>query len=307
MPFRYSDLGDRNALQRRIVDRVLATGSVEAACRAAGMPHHDTVRRWALESAPFAEELKAARRRGWFRRKWALDDAQAKRVLAHLRTGGTIRRLPTGPGWPTVRMVQYWRAIDVEFGAEVLRIQDMLRGNRGKPLGRPSAAFDRAVADRVILAVARGGRVDRLAEVDPALPGRGLIRRWRIEDEDFAMGLALAMKARRAKVRREPAMLTAEVRQTIIDRIREGASLSGMGEAAGMPGKATLYGWVARSPEFAREVRAACDDREDWWTDQVGMAMDGAEGAGAAVLKARLAPLMKGWRRQQRWPGKKWG
>lgn len=306
MVWRYRDKVDQNALKTHICERVKALGGLAAVCREAGMPHIETVRLWAKDDVSFAETLKDARRRGWFRLKWAFDEAKARRVLGHLRAGGSIHDMPTGAEWPPLRMVRYWRAIDGEFGAEVVRLQTVLRGNRGRPFGRASVAFDRATADRVILAVARGGRVDLLHRSDPTLPGMRVIDRWRREDEEFAIGLGVAMKVRRAKVRREPAMLTPELKQTIIDRIREGGSLASLSREAGMPGGTTLYGWVRRSPEFAKDVAQACEDREDWWADQVGMAMDDAPGASAAVLRARLAPVMKGWQRHQNRPGKRW-
>lgn len=307
MPFRYRDALDQNALKARICERLLAVGSLEAVCREAGAPHRETVRRWARDDVSFAEALKLARRKGWFARKWAFDDAQAKRVLAHLATGGTIRLLPKGPGWPSVRRVQYWRTIDGEFGADVLRLQAVRRGNRGAPLGRRAKAFDRAIADRVIVAVGRGAHVARLADVDPTLPGRGLIRRWRREDKDFASGLAFAIRVSRARRRREPAMLTPWLRQEVIDRIREGASLSSLGEEQGMPCKATFYAWIRRSPEFAREVMAACDDREDWWADQIGEAMEAAVAVGTMkALREATAPLNRQWARHQHRPGRKW-
>ena len=72
-----------------------------------------------------------------------------------------------------------------------------------------------------------------------------------------------------------------------------------------MPRRATLYGWIARSPDFAREVMRACDDREDWWTDQISMAMEAPFGTLRAMRKA-LAPLNRQWARHQHRPGRKW-
>lgn len=202
--------------------------------------------------------------------------------------------MPTGPEWPTARMVQYWRATDGEFCAEVARLQGVGRDlrNWGKPVGRLPKAFDRATADRVICEVARGARVDGLHKIDPKLPARGLIRRWRREDREFATGLAVAIKVSRRARFGETSLPTPRLRQTVLDRIREGASLSSLGEEPGMPCTATLYTCIGRHEGFAQDVMRACDDREDWWTDMIGDGMEASVGGRRAIRK-RLAPLTR--------------
>jgi hypothetical protein len=64
---------------------------------------------------------------------------------------------------------------------------------------------------------------------------------------------------------------------------------------------------MARDPAFARRVRSACDDREDWYADQLGMIADRAAALGAREARRRMAPLSRQLASLKNRPGKKWG
>jgi hypothetical protein len=85
--------------------------------------------------------------------------------------------------------------------------------------------------------------------------------------------------------RRPYAVYSAQVARTICDRLVEGESLRAICSDAGMPGRATVFRWIARHKEFrdwyalAREFQAQdltdeileiADDTSGDWVEKIG-------------------------------------
>ncbi|MBT9474107.1 MAG: hypothetical protein V4514_07960 [Pseudomonadota bacterium] len=131
------------------------------------------------------------------------------------------------------------------------------------------------------------------------LPSRGVVARWRRTEPQFDQALVIALRIGRRR-RRALGACTPDLTQFIADEIRQGASLASLARRPDMPCATTLYAWVGKQPVFAAEIAQACEDREDWFTDQVMML---AEGSGALTNRARITELKRRLGRLQHRPG----
>ncbi|MDB5465410.1 MAG: hypothetical protein JWQ46_172, partial [Phenylobacterium sp.] len=110
------------------------------------------------------------------------------------------------------------------------------------------------------LRVARSAPLQKLLTSDPEPPCRNVLIRWRREQPAFDEALKIAVAVGQRRGGHTAAGCTPALMQTIVDRIREGASLAGLGREPDMSCATTLYSWIARRPDFAEEVMQACDD-----------------------------------------------
>ncbi len=308
-------------LKAEIVARVAAGETVAAICASpgmacegmarGGMPGAGSVQVWRRRDAGFAAALAEARvRRAARRSPYPFDAAVAAAFMARVAGGEPIRDLLARPGMPSQAAYRYWRRTDGEFAEAMWRLRAARYERRTGRLHGRWRAWDEAVADRITLAVMRGAVMRRFLGTDAALPSLAVVARWRREHCEWDAALRWAMKTGR-RVRERGwslAQLTPELRDEIGDRIATGGSLRSLGADAAIPCAATLYRWVALSPEFAGEVARACDLRADLYSD---MMIDICERNGplrlaatrreARPLQWRVNQLAKrpGWKRRR--------
>ncbi|TAJ72881.1 MAG: hypothetical protein EPO51_07025 [Phenylobacterium sp.] len=299
-----ANLRDRQKLE--ILERVAAGETVKAACARPGMPCPKSVDRWGRQDPGFRAALDVAMAKGDYALRLAFDPVKAEAVLARLRAGESLRKIELDPAAPSRRTLRYWQSISGAFCAEVHRLRRMRRAAHGARVGerrRELSMWDARLADRVLYQVGRGVALTQLRAVNPALPSAYTVRKWRRERPDFdfdlranlAMGRSARLQAKR-RARMEP----------VCWAIVQGASLNDLAGRDGFPHRTTLYGWVARDPEIAREVARACEERVHWYADQM---LEIAERTGPVDpveagrrikrVEARLGRL---WQR----PGKRW-
>jgi hypothetical protein len=100
-------------------------------------------------------------------------------------------------------------------------------------------------------------------------------------------------------------MLTPALQGEITGRIVEGASLRSLAAEPGMPAYRTLVSWIAKRPEFARAVAAACEDRDEWYTDHILMAGEAVAALGVRAMDRAASPWVKQQARLRHRPGRK--
>jgi len=303
---------DKPTIKARIVARVRAGATVAGACRAdPSLPCAESITLWARADPLFAAELARARRVGDFARRLAFDEAVAAAFLARLRAGATVRELLGRPGMPGAGTYRFWRRTQMGFQGDLWQVKQTraearrnlrMAGLRGGG-GRPFRAFDRAMADRILARVARGEPLRRMLETDPALPCRAVVYRWRAAEPEWAAALTSAIRIGRRMRARARSRCTPELTEEVVARIVEGGSLRSLARDPDMPCAGTLYAWAARRPEFARAVARACEHREDWYVDQMLLAVEAAGPESARARRARVAPWSRQLARLKKRPG----
>lgn len=279
-----------------LLTRVAAGERLMAVCAETGMPSYGSVYAWAKAEPVFAAELAAARRRGDFIRNGAFDEAKAEALLARLRAGEPITSILRDPAMPSRRVYAYWRATQAPFAEQVYRLNQVradARVQRGRDRWRP---FDQALADAIVVRVSRGELLADILNSAASLPSRGVVIRWRRLQPEFDQALRFAIRVGRRRRVQGPGRCTPEFTQLVADEIRQGESLASLARRPDMPCLTTLYTWVRKHPAFAAEIAQACEDREDWFTDQVMMLADGPGDfkdryRQIAALKAQLGRL----------------
>ena len=299
-PYRPDDLA---RLKGEIVAAVEAGATMRAVCARAGMPCVSAVRKWAAADAEFA----AAMRLAWVRGKDArrrFDPVVAQALLARARAGESVNALLREPGMPGRKTYEHWRAIEPPFAEAIhaFRLRrDAQIGEHGRARYR---AFDQALADRIIVGLDRGARLKDVLAADPELPCMPILRRWRRQEPAF--GRVVRTLIRAGKRRRSAAPgCTPQMVDEIVRRIVEGASFASLGRQADMPSRQTLRRWLRARPDFAQAVARACEDREDWYNDQLVLIAEaaGAGPGGLAAAKRRGAPLARQLARLRHRPG----
>lgn len=294
-------------VRQQLLTRVAGGELLMEVCAEAGMPSYGSVYAWSRAEPAFAAELADARRRGEFMRKGAFDPAKAEALLTRLRAGEPITSILRDPAMPSRRLYAYWRATQAPFAEAVYRLNQVradARVQRGRDRWRP---FDQALADAIVVRVSRGELLADLLNSATGLPSRGVVIRWRRMQPEFDQALRIAIRVGGRRRAQGPGRCTPELTQFIADEIRQGESLASLGRRPDMPCVATLYSWVRKHAAFAAEIAQACDDREDWFTDQVMMLADGPgelkdRYRRIAALKYRLGRLQNrpGARRARR-------
>ena len=286
MPFAYPHPYD---LKPAIAARVLAGEALMAVCAQPGWPSYGSVYAWARADAAFGAQLADARRRGAWRRRWFFDEAVAQALLARLAEGQPITAVLRDPAMPSRRVYAYWRATQAHFQEEVCRLKAVHARERARRLHhRRYRMWDQALADRIVARVARGDGLARVLAGDPALPSRGVVRRWQAEHPEFDRVLAMAVAAGRGPQRRVHGRCTPELTAAITGAIRRGASLSSLGRTPGLPCATTLSAWMRTRPEFAARVTRACLAREELFSSQ---ALSIAEAATPETVRQAAAQV----------------
>jgi hypothetical protein len=266
------------------------------------MPCPAAVRNWAKADAAFGAALAAARRRAQAGLR-QFDAAQAEAFLARARAGERIHDLLRQPDMPGRRTYRYWIATQAEFAEAV----HGLHGGRKAQVGAMGRArrrgFDPVLADRIVVGLWRGARLEDVLAGDPELPCKPTLRRWRREAPEFDRVLRAVFDGWRDRRALGSSHWTPEMGARIVARIVEGASFASLGREPGMPSRQTLRRWAATRPEFAAEVAQACIDREDWYNDQIQIIAERAGPLGWKAARARAAPLSRHLARLRHRPG----
>ena len=292
-------------LKAEVLRRILQGQSLRATCAAPAMPRAITLYRWKARDAAFAAALEAAQRLGARRRALVFREDQARAFLVRLAAGerlGDISRDPAMPGSATVRR---WRLSQGEFGAEVRRLikvrcAERLRAHRH---GAVRLEWTEALADRALLWIGRGQRIDSLRQIDPALPSAWVLQRWRRERPDFDYAVRANIQVGRFK-RVGPRMEAAT--QPLLDGIVQGGSINTLGGQDGLPGAKTLYRWLRRNPELADQVAQACEDREMWYMDDILDIVERVGPGDLALARRMIAPLTRRLGQLKNRPRQRW-
>lgn len=282
----------RNDVQAELLARVRAGAPVTTVCQQPDMPSHVTLLAWRRKYPTFDEALTEARRVGLERRRWGFDEVRAEAFLTRLRGGERVRDI-IGKRGATLSGPLYrrWMRTQAAFQEEVNRLIVDRHRRRPPP---PAWAFDPAVADAIVRAVAEGLKVTRLGPAT-GFPSSTVVNRWRREQPEFDLGVRVAVRVwkRRASTRRGPGP---DLLDEILDRVREGMSLNAVSQAPGMPSRGVLYGWRKANPQVGREIAQARWERGDALSDRImelseTPAMAWANRREARRLMARLRRL----------------
>lgn len=298
----------RTELQRRICEAVENGASLHQLEERPGFPTRQTVFRWAREDDGFAAQLTWSRawgrgvRREAFRAP-AFRYDQADAFLARVRAGEPVRVLVKAQGMPRRETLDLWKRIQPEFAAafEAAKRAAPRPRRRAPRLGR----YDEALADRIVVRLNHGEPMARVLS-DPTLPSLPTVRRWRRARPDFDHALKMAiLGGQRARMsgRRK---ITAEVAEAICQRIVAGASIAEVGRAADMPHAVTIHLWMRRNPEFARQVREACDWRDEMLCDMAGAIAEAATLETLHEARARYGQIRTQVGRMKRKGGRAW-
>jgi len=289
---------DAARLKAEILERIAGGERLAAVCASAGMPHGQTVRNWARADAAFGAALEAARGQAAWVRLWGFDEAKAAAFLARARAGEKVHALLREPGAPSRKTYDRWRAAQPPFAEAAFALRqrrDAQLGERGRARRR---AFDPVLADRIVVGLNRGARLEAVLAADPELPCRPVLRRWRREEPEFDRVLRMVMAARRRAPRRVPEPRARE----IVEHIIEGGSFATFSRRPGGPSRATLRRWL-RDRRFAAEVAWACEAREDWYNDRIQMVAETTPLGPLREMKAALGPLLRQLTRLRHRPG----
>jgi hypothetical protein len=293
--------GDKGRLKAEIVARVTAGESLRAIGGDPGLPEVRTIRIWARADAEFAGALALARVRA-DEARLRYDEQMAAAFLSRARAGEPINGLLREPGMPGRRAYRHWQATQAPFAEAIFALRqrrDATIGERGRARYR---AWDQALADRIIVGVHKGGSLREVLAGDPSLPSRPTLRRWRREQPlfDAVLKNLFAARRRRAGIR---VGCTPELTDQVVEHLVMGGSFNSLGREPGMPSRQTLRHWVRVRPEFAKAVAWACDQREDWFLDQIQLIADEAVPGDLARARAQIAPLRRQLARLRHRPG----
>jgi hypothetical protein len=257
---------DAPRLKAEIVARVDAGEALHAVCASPGMPGKDSVRAWAKSDVAFGEALAAARRRAAWRRLWAFDEAKAAAFLARARAGEPVKSLLGRPGMPSHGQYHRWRAAQPPFAEATFALRQR-RDARARAWGLARRRdFDRVLADRIVVQMNKGLRLEDILAADPELPGSVTLARWRRQQPEFDAVLRRIFAARR----RAAPVVPEPVVDGVVDHIVKGGSLASFSRLPGAPSRGTLRRWM-RDRNFAAAVAQACEFREEWYEDQILM------------------------------------
>jgi hypothetical protein len=285
MPSRYRR--DAARLKAEIVARVEAGETLQAISATPGLPAKDAVRTWAKDEVAFGEALAAARRRGAWRRMWGFDEAKAAAFLARARAGEPVRSLLGQPGMPSREIYRRWKIAQPPFAEATFALRQR-RDARAREWGLARRRdFDRVLADRIIVRMNKGLKLEDILAADSELPGSVTLARWRREAPEFDAVMRRIFAARRVAAKPVPESLV----QEIVEHIIEGGSFASFSRLPGAPSPGTLRRWL-RDPHFAEEVARACEFRKEWCHDQILMISE-RTAPGPAQEKARAIGRLK--------------
>jgi hypothetical protein len=230
-------------------------------------------------------------------------------ILARVEAGARLRAVCAGAGMPCVHTVRNWALADGRF-AQALALARRIGDARRKPGRR--RAFDQALADRIIVGVNKGLKLEAVLAADPALPCRPTLRRWRREEPEFDLvlrkmfaawrslgqGLAGASPRGSAGERRVPEL----ARAVVCEAIRDGGSFASLARD-GLASRGTLRRWYRADPDFAEAVDDACDFREETLDFELWMAAEGVPPGPVREMNRAVAPITREILRMRHRPG----
>ncbi len=230
------------------------------------------------------------------------DPAAAAAFLARARAGETIAALVREPGMPRWRTYRRWVTTQPPFAEAVWALRqrrDQQLGVRGRARYR---AFDSVLADRIIVGLNAGARLEDVLAADPALPCKPTLRRWRRQQPAFDAVLRRLMAAMLRRKRQAALGCTPARTAAICDHIREGGTFTSYA-AAHQTSRTTLRLWLRSRPAFARAVAAACEEREDWYREHALALADDAARIGVEAARAQIMLIRRHLVRLRHRPG----
>ena len=305
MPFSYARTAPH--LRYEILDRMAAGERLKAICAEPGMPCCESVMGWVRRDPDYGEMYANAVRRGEWRRLYQFDDAKAAAIISRLAAGETIGSILRDPAMPGRRTYTYWRRTQVGFQEELHRVKSSREDLRVAGLRGRYREFDRAVAERLYVRLWKGERLRKVLASDKAFPSLAVLERWRREQPEFDRMLRFVLKGWSRRRGRERCLCTPELTDAIVAQIREGASLRSLSVRQDMPSAGALYKWVRARPDFAAEIAEACEDREDWYLDQIAAIAERALPGTVKATRRAMAPLNSQLARLKKRPGWKRG
>jgi transposase-like protein len=296
------------ALKGEIVARVEAGERLRAVSAAPGMPCAHTVRNWAAADRLFADELARARRVGDWRRAHGFDEARAAAFLARARAGARIHELLREPGMPGRGLYDRWRAGQAPFAEATFELRarsNLALGELGRARRRP---FDQALADRIIVGLNSGARLEAVLAADPELPCRPTLRRWRREAPEFDRVLKMIFAAWRSRGgglaggSRRARRVPEAVRGAVCEAIEDGGSFASLARD-GFASRATLRRWYRADPDFAEAVDGACAEREATLDFELWLAAEQVPPGPVKEMNRAVAPITRAIARLRHRPG----
>lgn len=241
----------------RLLGRVEAGERLADIWRDPDMPSSGTVMKWRRKDAAFSAAFDRALAIGRWRRTWMFDEALADALLARFRSGEHLADLLKDPAMPGRAQYDYWRATQAPFCAEIERLKTERQAQRNRDVRqRTKAAFDPAVADRIIARMLRGAWLREVLASDPALPSVGVVWRWRRESPEFDRALRDAVRSNRTR-RLLSRRHRQEVEDFVVARIEAGETLASLAARRDLPNRDTLHRWMREQPAFAARIEAA--------------------------------------------------
>ena len=175
--------------------------------------------------------------------------------------------------------------------------------------GARRRAFDPVLADRIIVGVNKGLKLEAVLAGDPALPCRPTLRRWRREEPAFDAVLKMifaAWRSRGAGVASGrgpgPGRVPAVVREAVCGAIEDGGSFASLARD-GFASRATLRRWYRVDGDFAQAVDRACALREDALDFELWVAAEGVPPGPVKEMNRAVAPITRSIARLRHRPG----
>jgi hypothetical protein len=237
-------------------------------------------------------------------------------ILARVAAGERLRVVCAGPGMPCPHTVQNWAVGDAAFGAELARarareperVRDLL-----EELGRARRrAFDPVLADRIIVGLHKGLKLEAVLAADPELPCRPTLTRWRREAPEFDRVLKMIFAAWRSRgsglaggrvrgLGRERAV-PETVRQAVCGTIADGGTFASLARE-GFASRTTLRRWYRADVDFADAVDRACAAREEALNFELWVAAEGVPPGPVREMNRAVAPITRSIARLRHRPG----
>jgi hypothetical protein len=179
-------------------------------------------------------------------------EAMQRRICAAVEAGATLRDLAGRPGWPSRQTVHRWSLEDPDFARRLKEAQGWRRGLRTEA----GPVFDAALASALLLRVRRGEAVRALV-LQPGMPNRDRLNRWKQERPDFAADLEAAVRFSREVSDLAWTRFDEAVSDRIVARVAAGVPLPQVLADPDLPGMTAVRRWRAREPDFDKALRTA--------------------------------------------------
>lgn len=131
-----------------------------------------------------------------------------------------------------------------------------------KPPRKPYVRWSEDVADRLCEELAQGVPLRQLAAC-PDLPSPQQVRAWMRTKPGFAARVARARAAGELPRRGRPSRFDPAIADAVVERLARGEPIYLIAQDPALPCLMTLYNWMNRRPDFARDVVFARDAHLD--------------------------------------------